>query len=195
MVSTACLFCLEYKLPFSARSLALSLSLFIQRDKSVSLLALEIQSSIHFHHSQRLHLVNGLTTVIHSPATLKVHSAGKRLDLLCLQNCLHSSLLRDFGPYWRDSVTQLLQICKLHVYDANLPFHNVPKELCWIETWGLGAVGVQWTHCVVLQTSLRPCELCDVVHCPAGSSHQKMVHCGPKGMDVVRSNTRVDCAI
>lgn len=30
---------------------------------------------------------------------------------------------------------QLLQICRLHIYDANLPFHHTPKVLYWIEIW------------------------------------------------------------
>ncbi len=61
----------------------------------------------------------------------------------CIQNCLHSSwhrfnkvletFLRDFGPYWHDSITQFLQICQLHIHDANLPFHHIPKMLYWIE--------------------------------------------------------------
>ncbi len=61
----------------------------------------------------------------------------------CLQNCLNSSwhrfnkvleaFLRDFGPYWHDSITQLLQICRLHIHDANLPFHHIPNVLYWIE--------------------------------------------------------------
>ncbi len=66
---------------------------------------------------------------------------------LCLQNCLNSSwhrfnkvletFFRDFGPYWHDSITQLLQICRLHIHDANLPFHHIPKVLYWIEIWWL----------------------------------------------------------
>ncbi len=65
----------------------------------------------------------------------------------CFQNCLSSSwhrfnkvletFLRDFGPYWHDSITQLLQICRLHIHDANLPFHYIPKVLYWIEIWWL----------------------------------------------------------
>ncbi len=65
--------------------------------------------------------------------------------LFCLQNCFNSSwhrlnkvletLLRDFGPYWHDSITQLLQICRLHIHDANLSFHHIPKVLYWIEIW------------------------------------------------------------
>ncbi len=66
---------------------------------------------------------------------------------VCLQNCLNSSwhrfnevlktFLRDFGPYWHYSITQLLQICRLHIHDANLPFHHIPKVLYWIEIWWL----------------------------------------------------------
>ncbi len=65
----------------------------------------------------------------------------------CLQNCLNSSwhwfnkvletFLRDFGPYWHDSITQLLQICRLHIHDENLPFHHIPKVLYWMEIWWL----------------------------------------------------------
>ncbi len=36
-------------------------------------------------------------------------------------------------------------------------------------------------------------ELCDMVHYAAGSSHQKMVHCSHKGMDMVSNNTQVGC--
>ena len=65
----------------------------------------------------------------------------------CLQNCFNYSrhtlnkvletFLGDFAPCWHDSITQLLQICWLHIYDANLPFHHIPKVLCWIEIWWL----------------------------------------------------------
>ncbi len=64
-----------------------------------------------------------------------------------LQNCLNSSwhrfnkvletFLRDFGPYWHDSITQWLQICRLHIHDVNLLFHHIPKVLYWIEIWWL----------------------------------------------------------
>ncbi len=67
--------------------------------------------------------------------------------LFCLQNCLNSSWHRfnevletffwDFGPYWHESITQLLQICRLHIHDVNLPFHHIPKVLYWIEIWWL----------------------------------------------------------
>ncbi len=72
---------------------------------------------------------------------------GTRITHFCLQNCLNSSwhgfnkvletFLRDFGPYWHDSITQLLQICRLHIHDANLPFHHITKMLYWIEIWWL----------------------------------------------------------
>ncbi len=102
----------------------------------------------------------------------------------CLQNGLNSSwhrfnklletFLRYFGPYWHDSITQLLQVCRLHIHDVNLPFHHIPKLLYWIEIWWLEAIWVKWTHCHVQETSLRWFELCDMVHYPAGISHQKM---------------------
>ncbi len=59
----------------------------------------------------------------------------------CLQNCLNSSrhrfnkvletFLRDFGPYWHDSITQLLQICRLHIYIYIYAFSRrfYPKRL------------------------------------------------------------------
>ncbi len=65
----------------------------------------------------------------------------------CLQNCLNSSwhrfnkvletFLRDFGPYWHDNITQLLQICRLHIHNTSLPFHHILKVLYWIEIWWL----------------------------------------------------------
>ncbi|KAK0144096.1 hypothetical protein N1851_017547 [Merluccius polli] len=27
------------------------------------------------------------------------------------------------------------KICRLHIHDANLPFHHIPKVLYWIEIW------------------------------------------------------------
>ncbi len=55
------------------------------------------------------------------------------------------------------------------------------------------AIWVKWTHCHVQETSLRWFELCDMVHYPAGSSHQKMVHCSHKRMDMVSNNTQLWC--
>ncbi len=88
------------------------------------------------------------TVYIHTYWPLyQVHLASTGLDPFCLQNCLNSSwhrfnkvletLLRDFGPYWHDSITQLLQICRLHIHDENLSFHHIPKMLYWIEIWWL----------------------------------------------------------
>jgi len=58
---------------------------------------------------------------------------------LCLQNCLNFSwykfknvlqtFLRDFGSYWHNSVTLLLQICRLKIHYVNLPLHCNPIEL------------------------------------------------------------------
>ncbi len=115
--------------------------------------------------------------------------------------CLHSlwhrfnkvleTFLRDFGPYWHDSIMQLLQICRLHIHDVNLPFHHIPNVLYWIEIWWLWRTFV-W-H--VQETSLRWFDVCDIVRYPAGRSHQKMVHCSHKGMDMVSNNTPVGCGV
>lgn len=45
--------------------------------------------------------------------------------------------LRDLGPYRHDSITQLLQIYQLHIYDVNLLFQPIPEVLYWIEIWWL----------------------------------------------------------
>lgn len=39
--------------------------------------------------------------------------------MACFQKVL-TTFLGDFGPYWQDSIMQLLQIWQLHIYDANL---------------------------------------------------------------------------
>ncbi len=100
----------------------------------------------------------------------------------CLQNCFNSSwhrfnkvletFLRDFDPYWHDSITQLLQICRLHIHDES-PVPPHPKGA--LLDWDLGtveAVWVKWTHCHVQETSLRWFELCVMVHYPAGSTSE-----------------------
>ncbi len=96
----------------------------------------------------------------------------------CLQNFLNSSwhrfnkvletFLRDFCLYSHDRITQLLQICRLHIQDVNLPFHHIPKVLYWIEILWLWR---PFEYCHVQETSVRWFELCDMVHYPAGSSH------------------------
>lgn len=80
-------------------------------------------------------------------------------------------LLRHFGPYFHDNITQLLQICWLHIHNANLLFH--PKGALLASIWCRGQI---WTHCHVQKTSLRSFEHCDMLHYPAGGGHQKM-HC------------------
>ncbi len=42
-----------------------------------------------------------------------------------------------FWSICHDSITQLLQICRLHIHDENLSFHHIPKVLYWIEIWWL----------------------------------------------------------
>ncbi len=55
--------------------------------------------------------------------------------------------------------------------------HSTTSQMCCILDWDLvtvEAIWVKWTPCHVQETSLRWFELCDMVHYPAGSSHQKM---------------------
>ena len=151
-------------------------------------------------------LVQCYVYYIHSPATLGRYTLlGPGLDPFCLQNCLNSSwhrfnkaletFLRDF-PYFHESITQLLQICRLHIHDANLPFHHIPKVFYWIEIWWLwrpleyselivmfkkpvwdDLSFVTW-HVILLEVAIR-----------------RWVHCGHKGMDIVSNNTQVGCGV
>lgn len=59
-----------------------------------------------------------------------------------LQNCLNSYrfnkvleiFVRDFGPYWHNSVTQLLEICQLHMWSPHPPPLRPPKvQRCCIK--------------------------------------------------------------
>ncbi len=142
----------------------------------------------------------------YSEKITQLHHASTGLDPFCLQNCLNSSwhrfnkvletFLRDFCPYWHDSIMQFLQICRLHIHEANLPFPPHPKGA--LLDWDLvtvEAIWVKWTHCHVQETSPRWLKLCDMVHYPAGSSIRRWVHCSHKGMDMVRNNTQVDCGV
>lgn len=44
------------------------------------------------------------------------------------------TFLRVSGPYWYNSITQLVVICRLHIHEANLPFPHIPKMLYWIDS-------------------------------------------------------------
>lgn len=41
-----------------------------------------------------------------------------------------------FAPYFPYNIILFLQICLLHMHDANLQFYHI-KVLCWIEIWWL----------------------------------------------------------
>jgi len=98
---------------------------------------------IHFHSLLWSYLPRGPIILTMTVYTLTGHFITYTLlvrgltPFCCLQNCLNylwhrfskvlETLLRDFGPYWHDSITQLLQICRLHIHDANLPFHHIPN--------------------------------------------------------------------
>ncbi len=102
-----------------------------------------------------------------------------------LTNCLNSSwhkfnevletFLSYFGTYWHESIMQMLQICR-HAHpwcNSPIPPHPQGALLDW-DLVTVEAIWVKWTHCHVQETSLTWFELCDMVHYPAGSSHQKM---------------------
>lgn len=67
----------------------------------------------------------------------------------CRHNCFNSlwhrfnkelePFLRDCSPYWKDIITELLQICGLHVYVWFILFYH-SKDACWILIWSLSWV-------------------------------------------------------
>jgi len=72
--------------------------------------------------------------------------------ILCLtpfrfHNCLNSTwhwfnkvlkaLFTNVGPYWQDSILQLMEINGVHIQGTKLPFHHIPKMLYWVEIWWL----------------------------------------------------------
>ncbi len=85
------------------------------------------------------YLIHSLDTLLGTPCWYRVgpllsselNSSWHRF------NKVLETFLRDFGPYWHDSITQLLQICRLVIHDENLSFLHIPKVLYWIEIWGL----------------------------------------------------------
>ncbi len=109
-------------------------------------------------------------------------------------NKVLETFLRYFGSYWHDSITQLLQICSHPWCESPISPHPKGALLDW-DLVTVEAIWVKSTHCHVQETSLKWFELCDMVHYPAGSSHQKMLHCSHKGMDMVSNNTQVGCGV
>ncbi len=123
----------------------------------------------------------------------------------CLQNCLNSSwhrfnkvmetFLRDFCMYWQDIITQLLQICRLHIYDVNLPFHHIPKLLYWLRS---GDCGGYLSKVNSLSCSRNQSEMIWALWYCAISCWKyirRWVHCSHKGMDMVSNNTQVGCGV
>ncbi len=123
----------------------------------------------------------------------------------CLQNCLHSlwhrfnkvleTFLRDGGPYWHDSITQLLQICRLHIHDVNLSFHHIPKCSIGLRS---GDCGGHLSKVNSLSCSRNQSEMIWALWHGALSCWKyirRWVHCSHKGMDMVSNNTQVGCGI
>ncbi len=102
------------------------------------------------------------------------------------------NILRDVGPYWHDSITQFLQICRLNIHDVNLSFHHIPKVLYWMRS---GDCGGHLSKVKLIAMFKKPVwdylSFGDMVHYPAGSSIRRWVHCSHKGMDMVSNNTQV----
>ncbi len=123
----------------------------------------------------------------------------------CLQNCLNSSwhrfnkvletFLRDVGAYRHDIITQLLQICRLHIHDVNLPFHHIPKVLYWLRS---GDCGGHLSKVNSLSCSRNQSEMIWALWHGALSCWKyirRWVHCSHKEMDMIRNNTQVDCGV
>lgn len=115
-----------------------------------------------------------------------------------LQNRLKSSwhwfkkvaetFYRDFAPYWHDNITQLLQMCRLHIHESN--FHCIPKVSNWIEIWWLWkTISIQWPHCHGQESSLRWSELTWHINLPEAAI-RRCVHYANEGTDVVSNNTQ-----
>lgn len=75
-----------------------------------------------------------------------------------------AELLRDFGPYWCDSIIHLQQTC-CHIYDANLTFHIIKIVLYQIEIWFeySGLIFVKW-HFILLEVAIRRWVHCVCIH-------------------------------
>lgn len=86
------------------------------------------------------------------PLSLTGHFLNQTMLVLgwmpfCLQSFLKLSchtfnkvlekFLRYFGPHWHDSVTQVLQIYRLHIEDGNLQSCYIENKLCLIEVQSL----------------------------------------------------------
>ncbi len=122
----------------------------------------------------------------------------------CLQNCLYSSwhrfnkvletFLRDCGSYWHDRITQLLQNCWLHIHDANLPFHHIPKELYWLRSGDYGG-HLSKVNSLACTRNQSEDDLSFVTWCIIllEVAIRRWVHCSHKGMDMVSNNTQVGC--
>lgn len=86
----------------------------------------------------------------------------------------------------------LLQICWLHIHNANLPFHHIPKMFYWIEIWWMWG-SFKYSELIVMfkKRVWDDFELCDRVHYTAGRSNKQMGTLWPKWMGMVRNNTQM----
>ncbi len=122
----------------------------------------------------------------------------------CLQNCLNSSwhrfnkmletFLRDFGPYWHDSITQLLQICCRSMIRIS---RSTTSQSCFIGLRSCDCRGhLSKVNSLSCSRNMKD-DLSFVAWCIIllEVAIRRWVHCSHKGMDMVSNNTQVGCGI
>ncbi len=112
-------------------------------------------------------------------------------------NKVLETFLRDFGPYWHDSITQLLQICQLRIHDANLRSHHIPKVLYWIQIWWLWRPFEKSELIVMFKKPVWDDLSFVILSCIIllEVSIRRWVHCSHKGIYMVSNNTQVGCSV
>lgn len=76
------------------------------------------------------------------------------------------TFLRDFGPLWHDSITQLQKISMLHLHDVPLDPKGAPSD------WDLATVEADFKNSLSRSRSqFKVHELCDLACYPVGISN------------------------
>ena len=76
-------------------------------------------------------------------------------------------------------------MCRLHIYDANLPFHHIPKVLYWIDIWWLWRL-LENSELIVMFKKPVWDDLSFLTWCIIllEVAIRRWVHCGHTGMDI-----------